>query len=75
MRMMAIFGSVGRVPPVGGNQQNKGIKVVGDEYGIRSGWFQYPLNFDPCWLNKCSAYLEGHQKWIDKRNEETVEKL
>lgn len=30
--------------------------VEGDEYGIRSGWFMWPLNFDPVWLRACNGF-------------------
>lgn len=37
-------------------QMKTGLKVKGDEYGIRSGWFNHPLNFDPVWLEKCNGF-------------------
>lgn len=30
--------------------------VVGDEYGIKNGWFLYPFNFDPVWLRYCDGF-------------------
>ena len=31
--------------------------MTGDEHGIRSGWFFYPLLFDPTWKTKmCNNY-------------------
>lgn len=32
--------------------------VVGDEHGIKNGWFFHPFNFDPVWLQFCTAYEE-----------------
>lgn len=32
------------------------INVVGDEHGIRMGWFAWPLNFDPTWLKSCDGF-------------------
>jgi len=29
---------------------NHKAKVTGNAHGIRSGWFKWPLNFDPAWL-------------------------
>jgi len=26
--------------------------MTGDEHGIKSGWFMYPINFDPVWKTK-----------------------
>lgn len=31
--------------------------MTGYEHGIRSGWFSYPINFEPVWKTKdCSNY-------------------
>ena len=35
---------------------NFNAKVTGDEYGIRKGWFFWPFNFDPVWLNSCDGF-------------------
>ena len=35
---------------------NHAAKVSGDPYGIRSGWFTWPLNFDPTWLTSCDGF-------------------
>ncbi len=35
---------------------NHTAKVEGDEYGIKSGWFIWPLNFDPVWLKSCDGF-------------------
>lgn len=34
----------------------KSIKVKGNIFGIRSGWFNHPFNFDPCWLEECNGF-------------------
>lgn len=31
-------------------------KVEGDSYGIKKGWFFWPLNFDPVWLENCDGF-------------------
>lgn len=31
-------------------------QVTGNEHGIRSGWFFWPFNFDPVWLESCTNY-------------------
>lgn len=53
LEMMAIFASVGRVPPV---QGSGGLNVVGNKHGIRNGWFNHPWNFDPAWLESCDGF-------------------
>ena len=50
---MAIFASVGRVAPVIAPPEN--IVVVGNQRGIRMGWFNWPYNFDQVWLEECSG--------------------
>lgn len=52
--LMAVFASVGRVPPV--QQKPTGIVVRGSLHGIRRGWFNHPYNFDPVWLKECSGF-------------------
>ena len=32
------------------------LGVVGSPHGIRKGWFSWPLNFDPVWLEKCNGF-------------------
>lgn len=30
--------------------------VKGAAHGIRNGWFRWPLNFDPVWLESCDGF-------------------
>lgn len=32
------------------------IDVEGDEHGKKNGWFNWPTNFDPIWLRKCTGF-------------------
>ena len=34
----------------------KEISVKGNLIGIRRGWFNYPFNFDPTWLEECDGF-------------------
>ena len=55
--LMAMFASVGRTQPQIANQaiSNKfGIKA--NPTGIKRGWFNWPWNFDPTWLENCNAH-------------------
>lgn len=54
--MMAMFASVGRVPPVIGAKAAALLDVTGNLRGIRSGWFNWPFHFDPTWLETCNGY-------------------
>lgn len=60
LNLMAIFASVGRVAPVAGVGDEKMI-VKGSLYGIQKGWFNYPFNFDPVWLEECNGF-KGKKK-------------
>jgi len=35
---------------------NINAHVEGDAYGRRSGWFFWPVNFDPVWLESCDGF-------------------
>lgn len=32
------------------------LKVRGNLHGIQSGWFYWPANFDPVWLENCEGF-------------------
>jgi len=34
------------------------IRVKGKLHGIKNGWFSWPLNFDPTWMEDCNSYKE-----------------
>ena len=34
----------------------KQIHIRGNTHGVRSGWFIWPMNFDPVWLEICSGF-------------------
>ena len=37
---------------------NPDPEMTGDEHGIKNGWFNFPWNFDPIWLENCDGYEE-----------------
>ena len=37
---------------------NHTAKVSGDPHGIKMGWFMWPMNFDPCWLQSCDGFSD-----------------
>jgi hypothetical protein len=43
-----------------GGQQELG--VVGNPHGIKNGWFFWPLNFDPVWLEACNGFTERDEE-------------
>ncbi len=38
---------------------DKRLKIEANEHGIRSGWFNYPFNFDPVWLDNCMGFTRA----------------
>lgn len=52
--LMSLLGGVGRTVV----KTLSGLKVIGDPHGIRNGWFNWPFNFDPVWLNECNGFKQ-----------------
>lgn len=38
------------------------LNIRANEYGIRSGWFMWPVNFDPVWLIQCDGFTPMEEK-------------
>lgn len=51
--MLSIFANVRRVPAI---QGETGLNVIGNNHGISKGWFNWPCNFDPTWLERCDGF-------------------
>ena len=54
MNMMAILASVGRAKPM--IASTKELNIRGTPTGIKRGWFNFPWDFDPTWLENCDGY-------------------
>ena len=56
--LFSILGG-GRSLPVGllGEGASK-LNIKGHSYGIRHGWFNWPFNFDPTWLESCNGFTK-----------------
>ena len=55
IEIMAIYASVERAAPIiGEGAAELGIK--GNAQGISNGWFNWPFNFDPVWLDNCDGF-------------------
>lgn len=37
------------------------LHVAGDPHGIEKGWFAWPFNFDPVWLQACDGFTPKPQ--------------
>lgn len=49
---LAILG----VPPPSGLGAAAKLGVRASQHGIRMGWFLWPVNFDPVWLESCNGF-------------------
>jgi hypothetical protein len=52
------FGAL--VDMLGGKTQEaaRKLNIKGNPQGIRNGWFMWPANFDPVWLENCDGFKE-----------------
>lgn len=58
----AVLGLLGKRGPLAGMAIGANpINVRGSEHGIRNGWFIWPLNFDPVWLEHCDGFERKHR--------------
>lgn len=47
------------------------LGIVANPHGVRSGWFLWPVNFDPVWLESCNGF-ESKKKDPDENKDLTV---
>lgn len=40
---------------------NHSANVVGNKHGIKNGWFFWPVNFDPVWLEDCNGFSDKQE--------------
>jgi hypothetical protein len=52
-QLLGLFASVHRIEPVG---VETGLNVKGNPHGINRGRFNWPINFDPVWLEECDGF-------------------
>ena len=38
------------------NSETNIPKIKGNQHGIKNGWFFWPLNYDPVWLESCDSF-------------------
>lgn len=38
------------------------IQVTGNPAGVKNGWFFWPANFDPIWLESCNGFQPVEKK-------------
>ena len=40
----------------------RALKIRAADQGIRNGWFVWPVNFDPVWLEQCEGFEHKAQR-------------
>lgn len=70
--LMAILASVQRVSPVT-TTGAKILNIKGSSHGIRNGWFNWPFNFDPIWLESCSGFTPKNREEVINGYENNAE--
>ena len=58
--ILATFASVRRVHPIMAGDEK--LNVKGNLHGIKMGWFNWPYNFDPVWLENCDGFKKEGDK-------------
>jgi len=56
IQLIGIMGSVGRVSSTALQPIALRLGIKGNQHGIKSGWFNWPVNFDPIWLENCDGW-------------------
>ena len=59
---LAILASVGRIGPVVDQGGAEALNIRANPHGIRRGWFNWPYNFDPTWLESCDGFTPRAEK-------------
>lgn len=54
MHLLGLLQGSGRAPSIPLN--NTKLNIKGSQHGISKGWFNFPFNFDPVWLENCDGF-------------------
>jgi hypothetical protein len=46
---------------------NHEAEVAAAPQGVKSGWFRWPINFDPVWLVSCSGFSDDPKDKTERR--------
>lgn len=56
---LELAAKIAMTPGATGLNMGVGFSVKGARHGIANGWFFWPVNFDPAWLEECTGYKEA----------------
>ena len=51
-----MFGALVKMASGGTAEAATKLNIRASAHGVRSGWFMWPANFDPCWLENCDGF-------------------
>jgi len=43
------------------------LNIQANEHGVKQGWFVWPVNFDPVWLENCDGFKEKNKNVVNKK--------
>ncbi len=55
LKLMAMLGGRRGLPDV---ENAVKLNIKANPHGVANGWFAWPFNFDPVWLEHCDGYEE-----------------
>jgi hypothetical protein len=61
-----LFGALADLLTGKNDEAMKKLNIRGNAHGIRSGWFMWPANFDPTWLENCDGFLAREEYKINE---------
>jgi len=51
-----IFGAMAQMITGEFSEAANKLNIRANAHGVRSGWFMWPVNFDPAWLENCDGF-------------------
>lgn len=54
--LLSLLGKRIKGPCSGLSDLQKSLGVTGNPHGAKNGWFCWPYNFDPVWLESCAGF-------------------
>ncbi len=56
--MLGVLAMMGAVNMSGGILSPGELNIKANSHGVKSGWFNFPFDFDPTWLENCDGFEE-----------------
>ena len=59
VKLLELLMSTNQVELINTTTNEPHVKI--NEYGKKNGWANYPLNFDPIWIEHCELYINNEK--------------